>query len=39
MKEAYGYGTTHSKTLILHKENPNMGRKVLVIFVKEDLGF
>ena len=39
MKGVYGYGTTHSKTLILHKENPNMGRKVMVIFVKEDLGF
>lgn len=31
--------TLHAKTLILHKENPNMGRKVLVVFVKEDLGF
>ena len=39
MKEVYGYGTTHAKTLFLHKENPAMGRKVLVIFVKEDLGF
>ena len=39
MKEAYGYGTTHSKTLILHKENPAMGRKVHVLIVEEDLGF
>ena len=39
MKEAHGIGTTHSKTLFLHKENPSMGRKLLVIFVKEDLGF
>lgn len=39
MKGVYGYGTTHAKTLILHKENPNMGRKVLVILVKENLGF
>jgi hypothetical protein len=39
MREAYGYGTTHGKTLFLHKENPSMGRKVFVIFVKEDLGF
>lgn len=39
MKEAYGSGTTHAKTLFLHKENPMMGRKVLVVFVKENLGF
>lgn len=39
MKGVYGYGTTHAKTLILHKENPNMGRKITVILVKEDLGF
>ncbi|HEV8677345.1 MAG TPA: lactate utilization protein [Candidatus Paceibacterota bacterium] len=39
MKEAYGYGTTHAKTLILHRENPSLGRKVLVILVGEDLGF
>lgn len=31
--------TLHAKTLILHKENPKMGRKILVVFVKEDLGF
>jgi L-lactate utilization protein LutC len=36
---AYGVGTQHSKTLILHKENPSMGRHVTAIFVKEDLGF
>lgn len=39
MKKAYGYGTLHSKTLILHHENQAMGRKVHVIFVKEKLGF
>lgn len=35
----YGYGTTYAKTLILHRENPNMGRKIRVIFVEEALGF
>lgn len=35
----YKMHTTYAKTLILHKENPNLGRKVLVILVKEDLGF
>ncbi|MBI5004228.1 lactate utilization protein [Candidatus Kaiserbacteria bacterium] len=39
MKEAYGFGTTHAKTLILHRENPSMGRKVNVIIVDETLGF
>lgn len=39
MKEVYGFGTLHAKTLILHKENPALGRKVHVIFVEEDLGF
>lgn len=39
MKEVYGYGTLRTKTLILHKEHPAMGRKVHVIFVNEKLGF
>jgi len=39
MKEVYGFGTTHAKTLILHKENPMMGRKVQIIIVNEHLGF
>lgn len=39
MKGVYGFGTTHAKTLILHQENPGMGRKVHVIIVKESLGF
>ncbi|MFM2331041.1 MAG: hypothetical protein RLZZ26_548 [Candidatus Parcubacteria bacterium] len=39
MKAAYGYGTAHNKTLILHGENPAIGRKVHVIFVSEKLGF
>jgi L-lactate utilization protein LutC len=39
MKAAYGYGTMRTKTLILHKENPGMGRKVHVLLVEEKLGF
>ena len=39
MKEMYGFGTTHGKTLILHRENPNMGRAIHVIVVDEVLGF
>jgi hypothetical protein len=39
MKKAAGYGTAHNKTLILHGENPAIGRKVHVIFVNEKLGF
>ncbi len=39
MKSVYGSGTTHSKTLLLHKENPYMGRKVHVLLVEEQLGF
>lgn len=37
--EAYGYNTMNAKTLILHKENPALGRNVKVILVKESLGF
>jgi hypothetical protein len=39
MKKTAGYGTMHNKTLILHGENPAIGRKVHVIFVEEKLGF
>lgn len=39
MKQAYGYGTVHSKTLILHREPAKMGRKFTVILVDEKLGF
>lgn len=39
MKGVYGYGTLHAKTLVLHAENPAIGRKVHVIIVKESLGF
>ncbi|HUO49999.1 MAG TPA: lactate utilization protein [Candidatus Paceibacterota bacterium] len=39
MKKVYGYGTQHNKTLILHGENPALGRAVHVVFVREDLGF
>ncbi len=37
--EAYGMHTMNTKTLILHKENPMMGRNVKIILVKEQLGF
>ena len=39
MKKAAGYGTAHNKTLVLHGENPAIGRSVHVVFVSEDLGF
>ncbi len=39
MKGVYGVGTTHAKTLILHKENPMMGRHIYIIIVNEKLGF
>lgn len=39
MKAAYGFGTSLNKTLILHKENPMIARKVYVIVVNEKLGF
>ncbi len=39
MKATYGYGTTYAKTLILRRENPNMGRSVKVLLVGESLGF
>lgn len=39
MKQLYGSGTMHSKTVILRHENPNMKRNVLILFVKENLGF
>ena len=39
MKEVYGYGTLWAKTLVLHKENAAIGRKVHVILVNEKLGF
>lgn len=31
--------TTHAKTLIMHKESQKSGRNILVILVKENLGF
>lgn len=37
--KAYGGHTMHTKTLILHKENPALGRTVTVLFVNELLGF
>jgi L-lactate utilization protein LutC len=39
MKGVYGFGTMLAKTLILHKENSAMGRKIHVIIVNEKLGF
>lgn len=39
MMSVYGFGTTHAKTVILHKENPMMGRNIHVIIVNEKLGF
>ena len=39
MKKVYGVGTQWSKTLILNKENPMMGRTITIIFVEDDLGF
>ncbi len=39
MKQKYGSGTSWNKTVIFHRENPNMGRSVRVILVKEALGF
>jgi hypothetical protein len=39
MKQKYGTGTVHAKTLILHQENPVWGRTVKVILVNEKLGF
>jgi hypothetical protein len=39
MMGAYGAHTQESKTVILHKENPMMGRKVYVMIVNEALGY
>lgn len=39
VQAAYGIHTTYAKTLILHRENPTLGRQVHIILVKEDLGF
>lgn len=39
MKQKYGVGTSHNKTLILRNENPIFGRKVHIIFVNEVVGF
>lgn len=39
MQQKYGVGTQHNKTFILQRENPMFGRKIMVIFVNEVLGF
>lgn len=39
MQQKYGVGTQWNKTLVLHNENPHMGRIVRVLFVEEVLGF
>jgi hypothetical protein len=39
MQKVYGMGTAHNKTLLLHGEGTFGGRKILVIIVKQKLGF
>jgi L-lactate utilization protein LutB len=39
MKSVLGFGTMQTKTVVLHRENPMMGRKVYVIIVDQSLGF
>ena len=39
MKEVGYGGSSLNKTLIFHRENPKMGRKVTMILVEEKLGF
>lgn len=39
MKQLYGQGTMHNKTVILHGESPMMKRSVKVLLVNEKLGF
>jgi L-lactate utilization protein LutC len=39
IKQLYGMGTLHSKTLVYRQESPKSGRKILVIFVNKVLGF
>lgn len=39
MQQKYGAHTSWNKTVMLHKENPMMGRKVYVLLVEEALGF
>ncbi len=39
MQQKYGVGTQWNKSLVLHNENPALGRTVRVIFVEEVLGF
>ncbi len=39
MQNVYGIDTLWAKTVILHKENPMLGRKVYIVIVEEELGF
>lgn len=39
MQEKYGVGTAVNKIVTFENENPMMGRKVIMILVKQDLGF
>ena len=39
MMKKYGFGTSLNKIVIFKGENKNLGRKVQLIFVNEDLGF
>lgn len=39
MQEKYGVGTAINKIVTFYGENPNMGRKIRMILIDEDLGF
>lgn len=39
MKQLYNVGTTYSKTVIFHRQSSSIKRNILVLFVKENLGF
>lgn len=39
MRQKYGIGTQWNKSVVLHNENPMMGRSVHVILVEDVLGF
>ena len=39
LQSIYHIDTTYAKTLILHKENPTLGRHVHVLIITEPLGF
>ncbi|PKM89340.1 lactate utilization protein [Candidatus Falkowbacteria bacterium HGW-Falkowbacteria-2] len=39
MQEAYGFGTQLNKILVVNGENSSSGRKIVMILVKENLGY